>query len=131
VRSTRDDRSGVGVDRSAGDRPHAGSILRAWQFTLPLARRCAHVVVEGEPSLVQRAAKMPHVNSIANVEFHVANLAEDVSIYPWLKQGFDKLLLDPPRSGAMEVIPSLPSWALSGLSTCPATRVPWRATPVC
>ncbi len=75
-------------------------------FTLPLARRCAHVVgVEGEPSLVQRARDNATRNAIANVEFHVADLAEDVSIYPWLKQGFDKLLLDPPRSGAMEVIP--------------------------
>jgi len=75
-------------------------------FTLPLARRCAHVVgVEGEPSLVQRAGENAARNGIANVEFHVANLAEDVSIYPWLKQSFDKLLLDPPRSGAMDVIP--------------------------
>ncbi len=75
-------------------------------FTLPLARRCAQVVgVEGEPSLVHRARDNAVRNGIANVEFHVANLAEDVSIYPWLKHGFDKLLLDPPRSGAMEVIP--------------------------
>lgn len=77
-------------------------------FTLPLARRCAHVVgVEGEPSLVQRARDNAARNAIANAEFHVANLAEDVSIYPWLKQGFDKLLLDPPRSGALEVIPTI------------------------
>ena len=77
-------------------------------FTLPLARRCAHVVgVEGEPGLVQRARDNAARNGIGNAEFHVANLAEDVSIYPWLKQPFDKLLLDPPRSGAMEVIPTL------------------------
>lgn len=77
-------------------------------FTLPLARRCAHVVgVEGEPSLVQRARDNAARNGIGNAEFHVANLAEDVSIYPWLKQGFDKLLLDPPRSGALEVIPAI------------------------
>lgn len=77
-------------------------------FTLPLARRCAHVVgVEGEPGLVQRARANAARNGIVNAEFHVANLAEDVSIYPWLKQSFDKLLLDPPRSGAMEVIPAI------------------------
>lgn len=77
-------------------------------FTLPLARRCAQVVgVEGEPSLVQRARDNAARNGISNATFHVANLAEDVSIYPWLKQGFDKLLLDPPRSGALEVIPAI------------------------
>ncbi len=77
-------------------------------FTLPLARRCAHVVgVEGEAGLVRRARDNAARNGIANAEFHVANLAEDVRIYPWLKQGFDKLLLDPPRSGAMEVIPAI------------------------
>jgi 23S rRNA (uracil1939-C5)-methyltransferase len=77
-------------------------------FTLPLARHCAQVVgVEGEPGLVRRARDNAVHNAIANAEFHVANLAEDVSIYPWLKQRFDKLLLDPPRSGAMELIPSI------------------------
>ena len=77
-------------------------------FTLPLARRSAHVVgVEGEPGLVQRARDNAARNRIANVEFHVANLAENVAIYPWLKQSFDKLLLDPPRSGAMEMIPAI------------------------
>lgn len=77
-------------------------------FTLPLARRCAQVVgVEGEAGLVQRARDNAVRNGIGNAEFHVANLAEDVHIYPWLRQGFDRLLLDPPRSGAVEVIPAI------------------------
>lgn len=75
-------------------------------FTLPLARRCAHVVgVEGDAGLVQRARDNAQRNGVANAEFHAANLAENVDLYPWLKQPFDKLLIDPPRSGAMEVIP--------------------------
>ncbi|MBZ0070213.1 MAG: 23S rRNA (uracil(1939)-C(5))-methyltransferase RlmD [Gammaproteobacteria bacterium] len=75
-------------------------------FTLPLARHCAHVVgVEGEVGLVHRARDNAVRNGITNAEFHVANLAEDIAPYPWLKQPFDKLLLDPPRSGAREVIP--------------------------
>lgn len=75
-------------------------------FTLPLARRCARVVgVEGDAGLVQRARDNAQRNGIANAEFHAANLAENVDIYPWLKQPFDKLLIDPPRSGAMEMIP--------------------------
>lgn len=77
-------------------------------FTLPLAQRCAQVVgVEGDMGLVQRARDNAARNGITNAEFHVANLAEDVTIYPWLKQPFDKLLLDPPRSGALEMIPAI------------------------
>lgn len=77
-------------------------------FTLPLARQCAQVVgVEGDKDLVQRARDNAARNAITNVEFHVANLAEDVTIYPWLKKPFDKLLLDPPRSGALEMIPAI------------------------
>ena len=45
-------------------------------FTLPLARRAAHVVgVEGEAALVSRARDNAALNGIANVEFHSANLA--------------------------------------------------------
>ena len=77
-------------------------------FTLPLARRCAQVIgVEGDVGLVQRARDNAARNGITNAEFHVANLAEDITIYPWLKHHFDKLLLDPPRSGAMELIPTI------------------------
>ncbi|MFN2308489.1 MAG: 23S rRNA (uracil(1939)-C(5))-methyltransferase RlmD [Gammaproteobacteria bacterium] len=81
-------------------------------FTLPLARRCAQVVgVEGEAGLVQRARDNAVRNGIGNAEFHVADLAGDLRIYPWfrpwLQQGFDKLLLDPPRSGAQAVIPTI------------------------
>ena len=83
-------------------------------FTLPLARHCAQVVgVEGEAGLVQRASDNAARNGISNAEFHVADLAGDVSIYPWLKQPFDKLLLDPPRSGAMEMIPVIARLGIS------------------
>lgn len=77
-------------------------------FTLPLATRCARVVgVEGDAGLVQRARDNAQRNALLNVEFHVANLAEDISIYPWLREDFSKILLDPPRSGAWEILPAL------------------------
>ena len=47
-------------------------------------------------------------NGLANVEFHAADLAKDLSAEPWMKAGFDKLLLDPPRAGAAEVLAQLP-----------------------
>jgi 23S rRNA (uracil1939-C5)-methyltransferase len=75
-------------------------------FTLPLARRAATVVgVEGEPELIERARANARRNGIENAAFHVADLsvAPDRAA-PWLKGGFDKVLLDPPRVGAREVL---------------------------
>jgi 23S rRNA (uracil1939-C5)-methyltransferase len=78
-------------------------------FTLPLARRAGSVVgIEGEAGLVARARENAALNSIANAEFHAADLAKDLSTEIWMKHGFDKLLLDPPRAGAAEVLAQLP-----------------------
>ncbi len=75
-------------------------------FTLPLARRAASVVgVEGAASLIERARANARANGIENAGFHVADLsvAPDSSI-PWMRGGYDKVLLDPPRVGAAEVL---------------------------
>ena len=78
-------------------------------FTLPLARGAGHVVgVEGDAGLVRRARENAQRNALSNVEFHAADLATDLSAQPWMKSGFDKLLLDPPRSGADVVLKQLP-----------------------
>ena len=80
-------------------------------FTLPLARTSGDgevVGVEGEAALVQRARANAVHNGLANVQFHAADLAQDLAGQPWLKAGFDKLLLDPARSGAIEVLRQLP-----------------------
>lgn len=78
-------------------------------FTLPLARRVREVVgVEGEAGLVRRARDNAAHNGIANAEFHAADLAKDLAGEYWMKQPFDKLLLDPPRSGADVVLAQLP-----------------------
>nr|WP_243720315.1 23S rRNA (uracil(1939)-C(5))-methyltransferase RlmD [Luteimonas aestuarii] len=78
-------------------------------FTLPLARVATGVVgVEGEAGLVARARENAERNGLANVQFHAADLTKDQRGTPWMRQGFDKLLLDPPRSGAIEVLKQLP-----------------------
>jgi 23S rRNA (uracil1939-C5)-methyltransferase len=83
-------------------------------FTLPLARRAAHVVgVEGDAGLIARARANAAANGLANVEFHAADLSKDLASEPWMRAGFEKLLLDPPRAGAAEVIAQLP---LKGIS---------------
>ena len=78
-------------------------------FTLPLARRAGQVVgVEGDAGLVARARANAQRNGLANVEFPAADLAKDLSREPWMQAGFGKLLLDPPRAGAAEVLAQLP-----------------------
>ena len=78
-------------------------------FTLPIARRVATVAgVEGEAALVERAAQNAARNGIDNASFHVANLFEDQRAAPWARQPWDKILLDPPRAGADQLLAYLP-----------------------
>lgn len=77
-------------------------------FTLPMARHAASVVgVEGNLDLVKRARENAVANDIDNAQFHMADLMADVNAETWLSGPYDKVLLDPPRSGAKEVIPQL------------------------
>jgi 23S rRNA (uracil1939-C5)-methyltransferase len=78
-------------------------------FTLPLARVVREVVgVEGDAGLVARARANAQRNGLDNAQFFAADLAQDQRDMPWMRQGFDRLLLDPPRSGADEVLRQLP-----------------------
>ncbi len=78
-------------------------------FTLPLARKGGRVVgVEGDAGLVARARQNAEANGLNNVQFFAADLAKDLSGEAWMREGFDKLLLDPPRAGAAEVLAQLP-----------------------
>ncbi len=75
-------------------------------FTLPLATRSRHVVgVEGSGEMVKRGFENARANALENVEFHAANLSADFGGSTWAAQHYDKILLDPPRSGALEIIP--------------------------
>ena len=77
-------------------------------FTLPMARTAAQVVgVEGDAGLVQRARDNALHNGIGNTEYHVVDLSEDPVDQPWMQQHFERILLDPPRSGAQELVTHL------------------------
>jgi 23S rRNA (uracil1939-C5)-methyltransferase len=77
-------------------------------FTLPIARKAQHVVgVEGAQMMVERGTENARVNGITNAEFYCADLTQPPEQHAFLKAGFDKILLDPPRSGAQEVLPAL------------------------
>ncbi|MFL6549525.1 MAG: 23S rRNA (uracil(1939)-C(5))-methyltransferase RlmD [Povalibacter sp.] len=78
-------------------------------FSLPLARFARNVVgVEGDAGLVSRAGQNAKRNGLANAEFFTANLAApDLASAAWAKRRYDKVLLDPPRAGALEVLPTV------------------------
>jgi 23S rRNA (uracil1939-C5)-methyltransferase len=77
-------------------------------FTLPLATIAAHVTgVEGSAAMVERGEENARRNNILNARFLCADLALPPAQHSWLQQGFDKVLLDPPRSGAQEVLPAV------------------------
>ena len=94
-------------------------------FSLPLARRAGSVVgVEGDEGLVERARQNAAHNGIKNAEFFSADLSDDPSSRSWFGGGFDKLLIDPARAGAAEVIAQLPKLNVSRIvyvSCNPAT----------
>ncbi len=74
-------------------------------FTLALARRAQLAVgVEGEGALIARARANAAANGIGNAQFHVADLASAPQSAPWLAQAYTHVLLDPPRTGAREVL---------------------------
>jgi len=75
-------------------------------FSLPLARRARRVVgVEGDDALVERARSNAELNRIQNAEFHTADLTASCSALPWAAEAYDRVLIDPPRAGAKEILP--------------------------
>jgi 23S rRNA (uracil1939-C5)-methyltransferase len=77
-------------------------------FTLPLATLAGEAVgVEGDRELVRKAGENARRNGLQNASFHAADLSEDPGSAPWLKQHYDKVLVDPPRSGAEFILPHI------------------------
>ncbi|KAF0192524.1 MAG: rumA [Gammaproteobacteria bacterium] len=85
-------------------------------FSLPLARTTGRVTgVEGDARLVQKARDNARENEITNAGFLTENLAVDGVMKRFQGLSPDKVLLDPPRSGAWEVV--------SGMSAISPSRI--------
>jgi 23S rRNA (uracil1939-C5)-methyltransferase len=75
-------------------------------FTLPLAKVAKQVVgIEGDSKMVARARSNAQHNQIENAEFFMANLSDEKSYGQWSRRFYNKVLLDPPRSGAQATLP--------------------------
>ena len=78
-------------------------------FTLPIARLGANVVgIEGSKALVARARSNAMLNELAEItEFAVANLFDTTPESLAMLGRFDKMLIDPPRDGAVALMQAL------------------------
>ena len=75
-------------------------------FTLPIARSGAQVTgIEGSAGLIRRAQQNAQLNGLAgNAHFLTMDLFK-IDAAQWAALApFDKLLIDPPRDGAMELV---------------------------
>ena len=77
-------------------------------FTLPIAKLGAKVqAVEGVAEMVRRAKDNAQQQGIENVEWLHLDLADKTNVEASLQLGFDKVLLDPSREGALTVCHAL------------------------
>ena len=73
-------------------------------FSLPVAARGARVTgLEAVDAMVERARTNATDNALP-ASFHRADLGDDAPGREWLSRGWDKLLLDPPRTGAESIV---------------------------
>ncbi len=74
-------------------------------FTLPMAKLAQQVTgIEGSEEMVRRAEDNAAHNHLSNINFYAANLQDPPKQSVWMKT-YDKILLDPPRVGAKEILP--------------------------
>jgi 23S rRNA (uracil1939-C5)-methyltransferase len=83
-------------------------------FSLPLARCVGPsgtvIAVEGSEEMTLRGKENAQLNHLHNIEFYTQDLTQDFSHHSWANLGFDALLIDPPRSGAEQVMSYLPQF---------------------
>ena len=96
-------------------------------FTLPLSRKVKSAVgIEGVSAMVEKARANAERNRCANVQFYQADLDQPFISQPWAQQPFNKILLDPPRTGAafaLQALCQLVAEKILYVSCNPATLV--------
>jgi 23S rRNA (uracil1939-C5)-methyltransferase len=74
-------------------------------FSLPIARYCAQVIgVEGSDAMVLRARMNAEANGLTNAQFLCENLDGDSVLSGLSQYKPNKMLLDPPRTGALNIV---------------------------
>jgi 23S rRNA (uracil1939-C5)-methyltransferase len=74
-------------------------------FSLPIATRAAHVYgIEGDAGLISRATENARLNGIDNAVFYMQDLTHGLADAPWAQRHYNKVLIDPARPGALEIM---------------------------
>jgi len=77
-------------------------------FTLPLARHAGEVLgLEGSVAMIRRAQQNATLAGLSTARFIEADLSGAGAEGAWTRERFDLVLLDPPRTGAVELLPAL------------------------
>jgi 23S rRNA (uracil1939-C5)-methyltransferase len=85
-------------------------------FSLAIARRARAVTgVDSDAGLIDRARGNARRNQLQNVNFEQGDLYQEAVSGSWLKGEFDRVLLDPPRAGAAQVLEHLPALGVKRL----------------
>ncbi len=78
-------------------------------FTLALATRAGSVTgVEVSQTMVDRVLQNARHNVLDNIAAHAFDLTESLADQSWANAPYDIVVVDPPRSGAKEVLEMLP-----------------------
>ena len=96
------------LDVQAGDRV-LDLFAGLGNFSLPLARVTGAggsvTAVEADEAMVARGEDSARANGIDNTRHVVGNLFEPDERLPWMRECYDRVLIDPPRAGAREMMP--------------------------
>jgi 23S rRNA (uracil1939-C5)-methyltransferase len=80
-------------------------------FSLPIAKYVKEVIgVEGSEKAIEQAKINAEKNQINNTQFFTHDLTQPCEDTAWGKYHYDKILLDPARVGAKEVLENIPLW---------------------
>lgn len=74
-------------------------------FSLPLAKQCKQVIaIEGSEAMVKRGEMNALSNHLSNITFACANLDDETALDSLTDLNINKILLDPPRTGALAIV---------------------------
>ncbi|MDP1573458.1 MAG: 23S rRNA (uracil(1939)-C(5))-methyltransferase RlmD [Coxiellaceae bacterium] len=80
-------------------------------FSLPIAKHVKEVLgVEGSEKAILQAKSNAEKNNIVNAQFFTHDLTKDCVDTAWGNLTFDKVLLDPARAGAKEILSNMTRW---------------------
>ena len=75
-------------------------------FSLAMAEKVKFITgIEGDVQMVERARENAKLNHLTNTAFYTADLFEPDIHMPVFQQSYSKILIDPPRTGAIEILP--------------------------